>query len=300
MQDDAHIFQWLPPAILSSGTKYHLLEPHLPSIRRMLFNYNIAQIANLSDGAIEKLYLSQMKPLRIPSRPLPRPKPPWTRLMWVRNNADKFQQIQHQYGSVWHFMETNLSKTVFNGAHGCYIHPNDDWLLKCFSQGRFKLDGVGPAICCEFFNNIGIDEFKPDVHTTRLLNRIRLDRTQVRVSLRQDDVRRIGIIIAQTLRKPRACVDSHMWVFCADDKGEVCTEDNPKCRSCWLRIKDPILCDGFPSKSEIVANPVAAAQRFKECNLASKDASRKMKSARLAPERISGIIETVYRRRLAG
>jgi hypothetical protein len=232
LRNDDAIFGSLTPAILSNGTKYHLLEPHLPAIERILSNYDIALIAGLSNSDINELYLHHIKPLKIPS------KRKWvTKLLWIGNNAKTLLDIQKQHGSVWHFIETNLAGSLFNNTHDCYIHPNDAYLLRCFSAGKFKLEGVGYAICCEFFNGIGIDEFKPDRHTIRFLNRVGIVKSQS-----PNEVRKAGITIAQTLGQPRKFVDSHIWEFCADGKGEICTEKNPKCHLCKLNTEEPRLC----------------------------------------------------------
>ena len=151
--------------------------------------------------------------------------------------------IQTTHGSVWRFLETNLGGTPFNHAHGCYIHPNDNRLIKYLTSpsSRYKLSGVGLAICCEFFNNIGIDEFKPDRHTIRFLNRI-----GILSSESPEEARRVGITIAQTLERPRKYVDSHIWVFCADGEGEICTQNKRKrkCNLCQLKNVQPQLCSG--------------------------------------------------------
>jgi hypothetical protein len=230
-RDDTHMFGCLTEAVLSNGTKSELLTPHLSEIKRILFNYNVALIAGLSNSAINTLYLSQIKPLRIPSRQkLER------QLLRTRDNANKFLYIQEHHGSVWHFIETSLGGMPLDNNYRCYIHPKDDALLKSFSSGPLKLKGVGLPICCEFLNNIGIDEFKPDVHTTRFLN----NRIRVAPGHKPTDIRRTGIAIAETLAMPRKYVDNHIWVFCA--AAGVCTDKNPKCHSCWLNIKQPRLC----------------------------------------------------------
>ena len=295
IQNDADIFGWLPPAILSSGTKYYLLAPHLPAIRRILLNYNIVGIANLSDNDIDSNLLPQIQQLRIPSKIKIQ-----TKLRWIRDSAKTFMQIQMSHAHVWQFLETELGESRFNHTRGCYIHPNDDRLIRDLTApgSGHKLRGVGLAICCEFFNNIGLDEFKPDVHTISLLNRINLDRSpsigKVDVSRKPASVRSIGITIAQTLDKARAYVDSLMWVFCAEGEGDVCTEDDPKCESCWLKAKESAFCKGFPNKTEIRTNPVGAANRLKECNLTRNEAGQKMAKARLTPATIERALTAVY------
>jgi len=236
--NDGHIFECLTCAVLSNGTRWNSLRPRLPAIKRILFGYDLIQIASLSDVAINLIYQRQIQPLSIPSRILLT-----TKLQWIRDNAATFLQIQERHGSAWHFIRDFLGVAPDPVRH-CYLHPQDNELLTYFVSGPYKLKGVGKAICCEFFNNIGIDEFKPDVHTTRFFRRLGLHRTGLEVSQSPNDVRAIGIRIAETLRRPRKFVDSHIWCFCAEGEGEICTADDPKCGSCMLKTKQPELCRG--------------------------------------------------------
>jgi hypothetical protein len=152
---------------------------------------------------------------------------------------------------------------------------------------------VGLGTCCEFFKNIGIDEFKPDVHTISFLNRINIDRTKAKVSRNPIDVREIGITVAQTLLKPRAFVDSLIWCLCADYEGEICTENDPKCYLCKLK-DEPELCLGFPNRTQIASNPLGAATRFRECNLTRTEAAKKMKWAGLTQGDTDKIVTKIY------
>lgn len=177
-----------------------------------------------------------------------------------------------------------------------YIQPHDDKLIGCFidPNSDFKLSGVGLATCCEFFNNIGIDEFKPDTHTVSFLNRIDLNRSSVRISRRPDLIRKVGITISETLGKPRKYVDGHIWCFCAEGEGEICTEDDPKCDLCQLKIQEPQLCLGFPNRIAINSNPLAAAQRMKECALIRSETQKKMKKVGLSDAQLEKVLDHVY------
>jgi len=230
--NDQVIFEYLVLAVFSNQTKWKFLKPHLPEIKNALFNYNINLIAALSDIAVHQIYMQKIYRLKIPSGIKIEKK-----LLWIRNNASTFLKIQKQFGSVLNFMQTELAGSPFDDIHNCYIHPNDKQLLKHFSKGMFKLGGVGDAICCEFFNGIGIDEFKPDVHTCRFIKRI-----GIVPSGNKDKVREAGITIARTLGQPRKYVDSHLWIFCADGEGEICTEKTPQCHVCQLKNIQPQLC----------------------------------------------------------
>lgn len=287
--NDNEILEQLSEAILTIQAVWASVVRILPNLRVSLSNYNISSVARLTDDTI--LGIAALYKKKIQSRFFEK------ELLAIRDNAKAFQKIiDNIHKPLRSFIKSYLPAAAYDPSCNCYIRPVDDQLLKHFTHpsSKFKLHLVGLGICCEFFKNIGIDEFKPDVHATRFMNRININRSNVRVSGKPEDVREIGIKMADTLKVPRASVDGHVWVFCAEDEGEICTGDDPKCELCQLRIKEPILCKGFPSKSEIVKNPVAAANRFRECNLTWKEAHKYMNKAGLAPDHIREIITRIY------
>lgn len=89
-------------------------------------------------------------------------------------------------------------------------------------------------------------------------------------------------------------VDNHIWCFCAEGEGEICTENDPKCDLCMLNIKQPQLCPGFPNRRSIVSGPSVAAKRFQECNLTRKAADKKMKVSGLAQAQVDQVLNKVY------
>lgn len=231
--DDTSVFEGLCKAILTRQAEWASVVKILPDLKVSLFNYNVGNVAALTNSGIEKLY-AQYKG-RVKARFLK------DELLAIRDNAGVFQQIMSTHGSVCTFIKSYLPAAAYDPSCKCYVRPADTPLIKCFTDpnSAFKLRSVGLAICCDFFNNIGIDEFKPDVHTTRFLNR-----TKVVASAKPAEIRKTGIAMAETLGVPRKYVDSHIWVFCAEGEGEVCTKNNPKCNSCWLKIKQPQFCQG--------------------------------------------------------
>ncbi|MCX6010139.1 MAG: hypothetical protein NTW48_08955, partial [Chloroflexi bacterium] len=262
--NDTDVFEGLCRAILTRQANWASIVGILTALKVSLFNYNVNKVAALTNSDIRKLF-AQYKS-KVKARFLE------DELLAIRDDARVFQLIMSSHGSVCTLIKSYLPAAAYDPFCKCYVRPADAPLIKCFTDPNraFKLRSVGLAICCEFFNNIGIDEFKPDVHTISFLNRINLDRTKGKVSCRPDDVRGIGVIIAGTLQKPRKFVDSHMWVFCAEGEGEICTEDDPKCGLCMLKTQQPQFCPGFPNRMQIVSNPLGAAKRFKECNLTRK------------------------------
>ena len=286
--NDAGVLEGLSEAILTRQALWTSVKRILPELKVSLFNYNVHSVAALTDHDITEIY-SQYKD-RVKARFFE------DELFAIRDNAIIFRQIMFKHGSVCTFIRSYLPVSDYDSASKCYIRPIDAALKKYFIDyySGVKLHSVGLAICCEFFNNIGIDDFKPDVHTTSFLNRIALDKSQVRVSHKAEDVRGIGVLIANTLKKPRKYVDSHIWHLCAEGEGQVCMENDPQCSSCWLKIKEPILCGGFPNKAEILGNIIAAAKRFKECNLSRKEASKKMRRVGVVPLNIETALSKTY------
>jgi hypothetical protein len=286
--NDNDVLEALSEAILTRQANWASIKRILPALKISFLNYNIKSVAALTDSAIQGI-AAQYKD-KVQARFFE------IELFAIRDNAKVLKSTMSTPGGICVFIKNHLPAAAYDPSCKCYIQPADAPLIKCFtdSGSTSKFHCVGLAICCEFFSNIGIDEFKPDVHTISFLNRINLDRSKIKVSRRPDDVRRIGIMIAGTLRKPRKFVDSHIWILCAEGEGEICTEDDPKCKLCWLKINEPMFCKGFPDKTDIISNPVGAAKRFKECNLHWKDASRKMQKAGLSPAHIANIITTIY------
>ena len=286
--NDKDVLEALSEAILTRQANFASIVRILPALKVSLSNYNINSVAALTDSQIRGLAAHYKGKVQARFFEI--------ELFAIRDNAIALQPIMSPPGSVCTFIKSYLPAAAYNPSCNCYIRPADSPLIKCFTDpgSKFKLHGVGLAICCEFFNNIGIDECKPDVHTISFLNRISLDSTKVKVSRRPDDVRGIGIRIADTLQKPRAFVDSHMWVFCAEDEGEICTEDDPKCTSCMLKTQEPQLCLGFPDRTQIASDPLGAATRFRECNLTRRATYKKIVNAGLSERDTDTIVTKVY------
>ena len=286
--NDISIFEGLCEAILTRQASFASVVKILPALKNDLYQYNIGPVASMSDNTINHLYYKYKSGVQ--ARFLKK------ELISIRDNAEVFQSIIKKHGSVRGFITSYLSGKYYNTSMNCYIQPNDEKLIDCFINPKsvFKLSEVALAICCEFFNNIGIDEFKPDGHTIRFLNRINLNKTLVRISRRPELVRKVGITISVTLGEPRKYVDSHIWCFCAEGEGEICTEDDPKCDLCQLKIQEPQLCQGFPNRGQIFHNPLAAAQRMKDCALTKKEVEKKMNRINLGQSTIQEVLSTVY------
>lgn len=192
----------------------------------MLFHYDFKKISELSDEEIERIYF-EIKNLNIRDRFLS------IKLYAFRDNAKTFQKISNRFGSVHKFIEQNFD--------------NKEYLIATFTNppSEYKLRRVGLAICSEFFKNIGIADFKPDLHMNRLFDRLGLINNPDNKATPKIDqqVRRIGLEFATKIEKPAHYVDNVLWFFCADGKAEICSK-TPKCHECELYTKEPRLCKG--------------------------------------------------------
>lgn len=240
--DDTCIFRGLSEAILSNRAVWSSVRPHLDTIAQALCVYNISKVASLSDSDLATLYTNRLKPLKIRSGRLRRG------LREIRDNAEAFQDFIEKHGAIRNFILTYLDD-------GRMEQLRDQFTGKC---PGFKLHGVGVAICSEFFNNIGIDEFKGDSNTTRFFGRIGIAKAKAS----PEDIRTIGITIAKNSGKPRGFVDSLIWCFCAEDESEICTTYNPKCHLCKLSTEEPRFC----TYSGSFTTPSIASSKYEGTN----------------------------------
>ncbi|HAS28052.1 MAG TPA: hypothetical protein DCR59_02500 [Dehalococcoidia bacterium] len=237
-RSDSDILEGLSKAILSRQATWSSIQNILQPLKIDLCNYNINTVATLTDSYMTSLYTkykSQVKARFLEDE-----------LFSIRDNAKIFQHIIIKHGSVCNLISSHLNNSAYDNANNCYVRAKADSLIKCFTDpiSNYKLRNVRLSICCEFFNNIGIDEFKPDAHTIRFFNKINLDQTKIKVSQRQKDVRQIGITIADTLTESRKYIDSVIWIFCAEYQGAICTKSKPQCSQCYLKTQEPQLCKG--------------------------------------------------------
>ena len=231
VRNDQYLFAGLCNAILSASADSDSIEAHTNEITRALCRYDIDSVARLSNAQVEKIYEEKIKPLRMSAQSLK------TELLYIRDDARIFRRIQRKdrNNSVWHFVEGFLQ----TGRSGCRVIRGDkeaDLIERLTnSSSPYKLRGVLLPILCEFLKNIGVDEFKPDRHIRRFFYE------RIRLTLRDnpEEVRRIGVEMADRTERPRAYLDALMWHFCR----AICRKRKPDCSSCGLYIDKPVLCD---------------------------------------------------------
>jgi len=217
--NDQDIFNGLCRAILSAQADDNKVQALLPELRRKLFYFNIGKLSTLTEIQIAHIYKTHFKGhgtrLLLPQ------------LRSFPSNACRFQQIAQTHGSVWSFIQNHIDSNFYDSNSQRYIQPNDKNIINKFTVNTspYKLNQVGLAICCEFFNNIGIDEFKPDALIKRVYQRNGLN-TQTDAKARET-----GITISQTLNQSRKYLDNLSWHF----GREICKESKPLCHLCALQ-----------------------------------------------------------------
>jgi 3-methyladenine DNA glycosylase Tag len=226
--DDRSIFEGLCKAIFTAQAKWETIEKNLDRIDSLLFNYDFRKIENLTDEEIERIY-EEMMEMKVRDRFL------HGQLEYFRENACAFTNLLEKGTSIHKFLRKELS-------------DKEMLIKKLTSNGsRYKLSGVGFPICCEFFKNIGVDDFKPDVHMVYLFSRLgiaEIKNPKAPTVKELYSIRAAGMDIAKSNNEPFHVVDNVLWFFCAEGKAEICTTNNPKCSKCRLRIEEPAMCRG--------------------------------------------------------
>jgi 3-methyladenine DNA glycosylase Tag len=228
--DDRSIFEGLCKAIFTAQAKWESYEKNLDRIDSLplLFNYDFRKIENLTDEEIKKIH-KEMIEMKVRDWLLHR------KLKYFRENARIFTNLLGKGTSMHEFLRKELSDK------GMLIK-------KLTSNGSsYKLSGVGVPICCEFFKNIGVDDFKPDVHMVYLFRRLgiaEIKKLKAPTVKELYSIRSVGMDIAKINNEPFHVVDNVLWFFCAEGKAEICTTNNPKCFKCRLRIEKPVMCIG--------------------------------------------------------
>jgi len=228
--DDRAIFEGLCFAILTIQAVWNTYESKMDKLKQITKNFDVDFFAKLNAQELDEIYQ------RLKSEIQPRDRFLKRKLNAMRFNAHRFLEVQKRHGS-------------FKAFVGNEIVDKESLISKLIRQdSEYKLKLVGLAICCEFFKNMGIDEFKPDIHMARLFSRTELlsyafNKSPPQVAIRQ--TREIGWDFARKVGKKATEIDSILWQFCAEKKAEICTAQNPKCTQCRLSNTEPRFCKGF-------------------------------------------------------
>lgn len=195
--------------MLSHQTKWYRIEPHLPEIDELFYNYDPDKILRedpmyFCEGLFNLRCGNMSTKLQMES---------------LAENIHTFRNIEDEYGSIDSFI---ISEPV-------------DVVVGNLSQGssHYKLKMLGEALVWEYLRNVGIDGAKPDTHLRRFLGADRMG-TGVHSPATNSEVKEKVARLSDQTGMLKIEIDNLIWSFCADGYGEICTA-NPHCRECPIR-----------------------------------------------------------------
>jgi len=120
----------------------------------------------------------------------------------------------------------------FGSLDSFVVHALPEKVTRILSSaGPYKLRSIGPALAFEYLRNVGVRASKPDLHVRRAISAARLGYAAGHPS-EWVAYEEIGRIAAEAGCNP-TYFDNLLWIFCAQDYGDVCGA-KPRCRVCSL------------------------------------------------------------------
>ena len=196
-------------SLLSAQTVWANIERNMPRIDKLFFDYNPEKIKE-RDYAY---FVDGLARLRCRSRLTN------NQMKVLHDNINTMERIVEEYGSMDSFVTSRSQIEI----------------VKMLSDAKsdYKLKQMGPALIWEYLRNVGVDGAKPDVHMKRILGSNRLG-----VSRYEDATDEEVLATCKELSDKTglwmAEIDYLIWLYCATDKGEICTA-NPRCDKCVIR-----------------------------------------------------------------
>jgi len=196
-------------ALLSNQTKWKRIEPKLPQIDKMFFDYDVEKIKATN---AEYFYngLFELKCGNVSTK---------AQMKSLHENIALLEKLKKEFGSLDVFVTSAPTHEI--------VRKISD------SNSPYKLKMFGEALAWEYLRNVGIDGAKPDTHLRRFLGADRLGNGMNSVASVSEVIDQIEILSFETgLSKLE--IDNLIWSFCADGYGEQCTS-NPKCSECVIQ-----------------------------------------------------------------
>ncbi len=194
-------------SLLTNQRKWSDVEPKLSEIDKLFFYYDESKILTYPGEYFEK----GIRALRCGNISIK------SQMANLKANIFTLIDIEDDYGSLDDYVTSKAP----------------DEIVRDLSAGRYKLKGVGPALAWEYLRNVGIDGAKPDTHLKRFMG---CNRMGVSVHEEASDDEVISEVKRLSAATGLSCfdIDYTIWVYCADGKGQICTE-YPDCRKCVVR-----------------------------------------------------------------
>lgn len=194
-------------ALLTNNRRWDQVEKKLGEIDCIFFYYDKERLLQTSpDWLVE-----QIRKIKCGNRNIQ------NQMEALHENIHKMERIEAEFGSMDRFVTSGTPVEIA------------DLLANSL---KYKLHTMGLALAMEYLRNVGIDAIKPDTHICRILGRDRLGYSSKETA---DEMEAIEILdgIAKETGYLLSEVDALLWLFCADEKGMICTR-TPHCNECRL------------------------------------------------------------------
>ena len=202
-------FRGLIYSLLTNQRKWSDVEPKLPEIDKLFFNYDLDKVKE-HNGEYFEAGIRRLKCGNISIK---------MQMAGLRDDIAVFEQIIIKYGSIDNFVTSMPAEEVVKAISS--------------SGSKYKLQGVGPALAWEYLRNVGIDASKPDTHLKRFFGSERMGISN-NIEATDDEVISAVSSIAEEGSYSKFEIDYLIWAYCASGKGEVCTA-SPNCSKCVIR-----------------------------------------------------------------
>lgn len=196
-------------SFLSAQTVWANIENHFTDIDKLFFGYDKEKIKQHE----YMYYVIGLKRLNCGSRLTN------AQMKVLHKNIETIESIIDEYGSMDTFVISRPQKEIVK--------------IMSDSTSKYKIKQFGPALTWEYLRNVGVDGAKPDVHMKRILgcNRLGVSRKENATDIEVlDTVKQLSDETGLWM----ADIDYLIWLYCATDKGEVCTA-TPHCEKCVVR-----------------------------------------------------------------
>jgi hypothetical protein len=192
---------------LSNQRPWGPIASNLAKIDRIFLDYDPDQLETTRPDDLT----NALRALRCANRSI------HAQMTFLARNIKTLRQIAAKFGSVDAFV----------------VSADPDVIARRLSSpGEFKLHQIGYTLALEYLRNVGIRAAKPDVHVCRVISGARLGYTPADPSP-EEAYRAVGKL-AREADCNATYLDNLLWLFCAQDYGNVCRAD-PRCEVCAFR-----------------------------------------------------------------
>ncbi|WP_155832597.1 hypothetical protein [Butyrivibrio sp. AE3006] len=210
--------QGMTYSLLSAQTVWANIERNFAGIDRLFFYYDKDEIKKHD----YTYFVMGLKRLGCGSRLTN------AQMKALHENIATVEKIISEYGSMDAFVTSRPQRDVVK--------------LMSSNGSKYKIKQFGPALTWEYLRNVGIDGAKPDVHMKRILGSERLG-VSTKIEATDDEVLDAVEKLSKETGLWMAEIDYLFWLYCATDKGEICTS-SPRCEKCVIRE----YCNRYKSK----------------------------------------------------